>query len=257
MVDMKKYDELYSKIMRRLNSSKVKNTNEVVSMYDVACAVNEAMSLYNILLVKSQDRIIKKLNKSLGYGLLTPSFVKKSLPRVSKIANTIDENGDAFVCIYFEDGNSIFVTGNSEFATIFNTTFTGSEVLDFVKFNKETFNIYLGCLKEFASNYPGVKVNFGPWCKNSIDQKLDDGFMACTVGVVNPEDTQIGFASMYDHSLATDRTKKYAELYDYVAFYNEELLKKSAVNVNDLNPFVRACVSQYLNIEDNSLTLSK
>ena len=73
-----------------------------------------------------------------------------------------------------------------------------------------------------------------------------------------PENTQLIFSSLENQSLACDKTKKYGELYDYIAFYNEEVLGKTSINTNELNPFVKTCVEQYLsNVEDISFTLSK
>ena len=253
---MKKYDELYKKIMERLNSTKIESTNEVVSALDVRNAVYEAMSLYNVLLSNSTERTTIKLNKSIGYGRIT--FSKKRLPKVKEVINTIDENADAFVCIYFEDGNKIVLTGDSETVKVFYTTLNADDVIEFVNVNKEIFNIYLGCLKEFSMNYPGIKMNFGQDVKNLYDQKINDGLLSCTISMSKPENTQLIFSSLENQSLACDKTKKYGELYDYIAFYNEEVLGKTSINTNELNPFVKTCVEQYLsNVEDISFTLSK
>lgn len=253
---MKNYDELYSKIMRRLNSAKIQSTSEVVSAADVRDAVYEAMSLYNVILSVSTENTAKKLNRSIGYGRIT--LGKKRLPKVKSIYNTIDENAEAFVSVYFENKGKIILTGDEGSVKVFNTTLNTNDVIDFVNANKEIFSIYLGCLKEFASNYPSVKMNFGQNAKNTYDQKIDDGFLSCTVQLTEPEKTQVLFSSIMDQSLSADKTSTYGELYDYVSFYNDEILQKIAINTSELNPFVKACVEQYLNNkEDISFTLSK
>lgn len=253
---MDKYDKLYSKIMTRLNSKKIESTNEVVSVGDVRDAIYEAMSLYNVILATSTINTVKKLNRSIGYGKI--SFSKKRLPKVKEVINTIDENSDAFVCVYFEDGNKLVLTGDAETVKVFHTTLNANDVIEFVNVNKEIFNIYLGCLKDFSASYPGIKMNFGTNVKNLYDQTVTDGFLGATIKIINPENTQLTFVTEEERDTAIEHSKKYSELYDYIAFYNEEALYKTAVNTNELNPFVKACVEQYLNnTEDISFTLSK
>lgn len=253
---MKTYDELYSKIMKKLNSKIIESTQEVVSAADVRDAVYEAMSLYNIILATSTVNTIKQLNRSIGYGRIT--FSKKKLPKVKDVINTVDENSSAFVNIYFEDGNKIVLTGDSTTVKIIHTTLKSNDVIDFVNANKDTFNIYLGCLEDFTISYPGVKMNFGQNVKNDYDQEINDGFLSCTVSVVSPEKTQLIFSSLMEQSLSNDNVPRYGELYDYIFYYNDEILHKVAINTNELNPFVKACTEQYLkNKNDISFTLSK
>lgn len=253
---MDKYDKLYSKIMTRLNSKRIESTNEVASVGDIRDAVYEAMSLYNVILASSTINTAKKLNRSIGYGKL--SFRKKRLPKVKEVINTIDENSDAFVCVYFEDGNKLILTGDAESVKVFHTTLNSDDVIEFVNVNKEIFNIYLGCLKDFSTNYPGIKMNFGINVENLYNQTVHDGFLGATIKITEPENTKLTFVSSEERDIAVEHSKKYSELYDYIAFYNEEALYKTAVNTNELNPFVKACVEQYLNkTEDISFTLSK
>lgn len=253
---MNKYDVLYQKIIARLNEKRIESTNEVVSAGDVRDAIYNAMSLYNVILSASTVNTTKNLNRSIGYGRLT--FSKKRLPKVKEVINTIDENSDAFVCVYFEDGNKIVLTGDGLTANIFHTTFDSENTIAFVNANKEIFNIYLGCLKDFASMYPGIKMNFGQNVQNNYNQEINDGFLSTTININNPENAQVIFSSLEEQTLANEDSKKYSELYDYIAFYNEEVLYKIAINTNELNPFVKSCVESYLKIqEDTSFTLSK
>ena len=88
--------------------------------------------------------------------------------------------------------------------------------------------------------------------------EINDGFLSTTININNPENAQVIFSSLEEQTLANEDSKKYSELYDYIAFYNEEDLYKIAINTNELNPFVKSCVESYLNIqEDTSFTLSK
>jgi hypothetical protein len=74
----------------------------------------------------------------------------------------------------------------------------------------------------------------------------------------NPENTQTTFSLYTDHETANQDSKKYSELHDYIAFYNDEFLRKIAINTSDLNPFVKQCVEQYLSHKDDiPFTLSK
>ena len=255
---MDKYQELFEKTMRRLNGERIESSEEVVSVGTVVKSVSQAMELYNIILVKSQDGIIKRLNRSIGYRKFTPKTYKKSLPRVADLINSVDEKGNVSVLVLFEDGNKATVCGDSENVNVDSTTLVGGDIIDFVVANKETFNIYLGTLKEFAMNYPGVKVDFNKNSKNESDQVLNDGFLSCDIKIVCPEKSGLIFSSMDDHYLSVTKTRRYGEIHDYLSFYNEEFMDKTSVNVGDLNPFIKSCVSEYLTMSDDiNLTLSK
>ena len=49
---MDKYDQLYGRIMEKLNSSKVKNNEEVVSAKFVSDSVSHVMAQYNNVLTR-------------------------------------------------------------------------------------------------------------------------------------------------------------------------------------------------------------
>lgn len=258
---MERYDDLYNKIINKLNSRRIENSREVVSAKFVEDSVRYTMEQYNNALYKNQAETIKLMNKSLGYGKFTGKGVKKGIARVANIINKVTANGDVLSVVVLEDGNTITLSGNYNKVRIVESTLSGSYVVEAVSKWKYAFCIWFGALEDFAFNFPGQEMMFGENIKNEVDQVIDDGFMKCTINVVEPEKTFMAFSDIKDYMLSVRRCKKYGELYDYVSFYNEEIKAKTGIAVEDLNPFVKSCVLSYLSsleqTDDIELTLSK
>lgn len=258
---MERYDDLYKKIIGRLNSSRIQNNREVVSAKFVEDSVRYTMEQYNNALIKNQAETIKLMNKSLGYTFLTSKSAKKGIARVVNIINKVTEDGNVYSVVVLEDGNTITLSGNYKNVYIVDSTLPGGQIIDAVAKWKYAFCIWFGALEDFAFNFPGVEMNFSENVKNVHDQEINDGFMKCTVSMTEPEKTQAIFSSIEEYMLSVKRCKKYGELYDYVSFYNEEIKAKMGISVDKLNPFVRSCVLSHLSSleqsDDNKLTLSK
>lgn len=258
---MERYDDLYKKIIGRLNSSRIQNNREVVSAKFVEDSVRYTMEQYNNALIKNQAETIKLMNKSLGYTFLTSKSAKKGIARVVNIINKVTEDGNVYSVVVLEDGNTITLSGNYKNVYIVDSTLPGGQIVDAVAKWKYAFCIWFGALEDFAFNFPGVEMNFSENVKNVHDQEINDGFMKCTVSMTEPEKTQAIFSSIEEYMLSVRRCKKYGELYDYVSFYNEEIKAKMGISVDKLNPFVRSCVLSHLSSleqsDDNKLTLSK
>ena len=258
---MERYDDLYKKIIGRLNSSRIQNNREVVSAKFVEDSVRYTMEQYNNALIKNQAETIKLMNKSLGYTFLTSKSAKKGIARVVNIINKVTEDGNVYSVVVLEDGNTITLSGNYKNIYIVDSTLPGGQIVDAVAKWKYAFCIWFGALEDFAFNFPGVEMNFSENVKNVHDQEINDGFMKCTVSMTEPEKTQAIFSSIEEYMLSVRRCKKYGELYDYVSFYNEEIKAKMGISVDKLNPFVRSCVLSHLSSleqsDDNKLTLSK
>lgn len=258
---MERYDDLYKKIIGRLNSSRIQNNREVVSAKFVEDSVRYTMEQYNNALIKNQAETIKLMNKSLGYTFLTSKSAKKGIARVVNIINKVTEDGNVYSVVVLEDGNTIALSGNYKNVYIVDSTLPGGQIIDAVAKWKYAFCIWFGALEDFAFNFPGVEMSFSKNVKNVHDQEINDGFMKCTVSMTEPEKTQAIFSSIEEYMLSVKRCKKYGELYDYVSFYNEEIKAKMGISVDKLNPFVRSCVLSHLSSleqsDDNKLTLSK
>ena len=258
---MERYDDLYKKIIGRLNSSRIQNNREVVSAKFVEDSVRYTMEQYNNALIKNQAETIKLMNKSLGYTFLTSKSAKKGIARVVNIINKVTEDGNVYSVVVLEDGNTITLSGNYKNVYIVDSTLPGGQIVDAVAKWKYAFCIWFGALEDFAFNFPGVEMSFSENVKNVHDQEINDGFMKCTVSMTEPEKTQAIFSSIEEYMLSVKRCKKYGELYDYVSFYNEEIKAKMGISVDKLNPFVRSCVLSHLSSleqsDDNKLTLSK
>ena len=254
---MNRYDEIYLEIRKRLDGPVAQSNSEMVSMMDVINSVQQELGLYNTLLVKRQERLVKKINRDLGYTRFTPSFVVKKLPRVINIVNSVSDAGEVFVKVLFEDNNELVLTGTSNNVSIYSCTCMNEEINNFVKKYNDVFSINLGSLISFASEYPGMSMEFGQNCTNILDQKIDDGFISYNLNIANPMNSSVSLLSLDDCVIATTHHKKYGKLYDYISFYGEEFLSKCVVNVNELNPFIKDCVLKYLSLnKDEDFTLS-
>ena len=256
--DQRKYDRLYKLIMDRLNSEVVVSTEEQISMYEIIECVQNEMHLYNLILLNNLEKSIRNLNRNNGYTRLTPKFVCKDLPRITDMANYITKEGIPYIHIMFTNGRKIVLTGDTFNVRIVSSDFGSSETIDFVNYNTDIFSIYCGTMLEFAQNFPGIEMAWGKEVKNKMEQTLTDGFISYRLRQTYTSLSTPVFASEEHNDLAITHNKKHSELFDYIAFYSEEVLKKSKVNVNTLNPFVQECLNRkkaLLN-EDN-FTLSK
>lgn len=258
---MEKYDDLFSKIMAKLHSPKVVNSCEVVSAKFVEDSVRYTMEQYNNALYKNQEEIIKLMNKSLGYTRFSIFNSSKPFSRVVNIINKVTKEGNVLSTIELEDGNTITLSGNYMNVYIVDTTVATNDVIDAVAKWKNAFRVWFGALEDFAANFPGQEMSFGKNVKTNPDQEINDGFVKCTVTMNEPEKTSMVFSSTQEYMLAVRRCKKYGELYDYIAFYNEEIKEKTGIAVEELNPFVKSCVLSHLSslqqTDDIKLTLSK
>lgn len=257
--DQRKYDRLFNEIMQRLNSERVISTKEEISMYDVVESVLNEMYLYNLILQNNLERSIKKLNRNNGYTmLLTPKYICKKLPRIVDMANYITKDGVPYIHIMFTNNRKIVLTGDSFNVRVESTDFNSSETIDFINYNTDIFSIYCGTMKDFAENFPGIEMAWGHNVNNKMKQTLDDGFISYTVRPTNPTSSQPVFTSKENNEISTKHNKKHGELYDYLAFYSEEILRKSKVNIEDLNPFMQTCIKRHLGFEKEvNFTLSK
>lgn len=256
--DQRKYDRLFQQIMERLNSKRVESTNEETSMYDVVESVYNEMYIYNLILLHNLGKSIKKLNRNNGYTVLTPKYICKKLPRIVDIANYVTKDGVPYIYIMFTNDRKIVLTGDSFNVRVVSTDFESSETIDFVNYNTDIFSIYCGTMLDFATNFPNIEMAWGKHVNNKSTQTLSDGFISYTVKPTSPSSSNPIFSSTENIELSTTHNKKHGELYDYLAFYPEEILRKSKVNINDLNPFIKTCTKRYLGIEkENNFTLSK
>ena len=129
---MERYDDLYKKIIGRLNSSRIQNNREVVSAKFVEDSVRYTMEQYNNALIKNQAETIKLMNKSLGYTFLTSKSTKKGIARVVNIINKVTEDGNVYSVVVLEDGNTITLSGNYKNVYIVDSTLPGGQIIDAV-----------------------------------------------------------------------------------------------------------------------------
>ena len=214
------------------------------------------------MVITSKDneiiKSIKKLNRNNGYKKTTPKFIRKKLPRIIDMANYITKEGVPYIHIMFTNDKKMVLTGDSFGVRVVSTDFESCDTIDFINYNTDIFSIYCGTMLDFAQNFPGIEMAWGKNTNNKMKQTITDGFISCTIRPTNPTLPQPIFAQNENNELATKHNKKHGELYDYLAFYSEEILRKTKVNVNELNPFIKACLNRYLRLEEEkNFTLSK
>lgn len=239
---MKEHDNLYSKIIERLNSSDVESDNQIVSAFDIRNALSDSLAFYNYLFVKNSSLLVKELNRSIEYTFVP--FVRAF--KINFINFFINESGEVFIVLYLNDNKFIKITGDQFSAKLYGDNSLDIDCDSFVKKNNDILRVYLGFLKEFSEKYPGVAMNFGTRSNNKNDIVINDGFMYCKIRLGNPDDAQVLFSSLDDHYVSVSHSKKYGKLDDYLGYYNNEFLKKMYTNVDELNPFVKKCVIEYL-----------
>ena len=107
----------------------------------------------------------------------------------------------------------------------------------------------LAVLETFKNTYPNIDYKWDINNPSEYDKQIiNDGFIEAKVSLNKIPNLFASFSSKEDLILSRTNTKSDGEIYDYLEFYNDEILKKTEVNINDLNPLYREIIGKSLNL---------
>ena len=74
---------------------------------------------------------------------------------------------------------------------------------------------------------------------------VGDDFISAKLNLQNLNGPTVYFTNSEDFGLASYKDNTHNELYDYISFYNDEVMKKTEVSIDDLDPTIQFFVRNY------------
>ena len=240
-----KYYDFKRRLFERLYTNEVNPSIDEVSIYDVLNTMGEMLKPYNFVFVSNLDKEIDEMNRKNGYNFLVPDYKNKSLRRIGNISFNAQSDGYYYARVTFVDGFGKTI-GTCD---VDNTIKVGNADEEIIR-NKKYFVKYLDALNAFVTSFPGLEYRWdvtNPYVK---PQYIGDEFLQSKLDLNNLENPTISLTNMNDIAIATIKHKpENGELYDYISFYDKEVMKKTPVQVEELDPFVKNIVINKLNLE--------
>jgi len=241
-----KIEKLRLKVEKRIRGNNLENQNCTLNGKELNDMIVSAFSKYNVVLIDKVKNDTKSINKSIAQG----RFFNKKVPYIASMTPTVYEDGRQEIIITFEVDHKF--KGMAFVDSDLNITFeflrgelSIQDTLKYLKKNNSNFETYFRVLGEFACEYQGFAYEFGNSDKNANDiYKIDDGFISVTFDLRKPEQTRATLSKMEDLELARIKSPKYGEVYDFVEFYNQSILKSISVNEDELNPLYKKIVEK-------------
>lgn len=251
------FDKLYIKIINRLNSDDVVSQGDIVSLKDIQDACNEKLGVYNKYLIYDVPYIIKLINKN----AFSFSRLRKIYPNLTNIKSYVTDTGNVYVrCIFKKEYEVKYIlfSKDKDSIEICNSNFEKGEDIEFLKRNSCVLMSILSVLELFVKDYPNVEYIWNKDYRNMLDQDISDNEFISEIHLNHPENTCVTFLNKDEYCIAGTKSYKYGELYDYLEFYKDAFLRKTAVNINDLDPFIKEIVKDYLdNKKTHSIKMTK
>ena len=249
--DFKKgYDNFSKKFFTRLNGEEFVPSGDEVSIYSVVSTLRDKYGVYNNIFFNKLTKNINSINFSNGYSFLTAAETEKKLRRVGNIGFYVDENGYYYCKVYYVDGKGK-VTGTTDVDNFIRVGASDDELNK----NKSIFTHYLDNLSKFAVENPGVEFRWDKLNPQVEAKYVGDDFINVKLDLYNIDNVKASFVNPTDFFYADYNSKEHGEINDYVFFYSDEILKKSSLNVNDLDPFIKKSISKELSLGGDTLHL--
>ena len=245
-----KFEILKEKIEERLSAPNVIEDNEIISLHTLQEALKSGMQEYNTILVDDANDLANKINKQTGLN----RFFKGEYPVIKSFSPILDEEGKCHIEVLLADNDNRYVgKANIDDRLRINYDFlrTGYSKYKTTKLLKEyhlKYLYYYDIMEKFSKEYPNTRFE---WNNNyeEANAKIDDGFLVAYYDLCDLSKTAVSFSNFDDLNTARVHTKKYGELYDYIAFYQERIMRRTPVNINDLSDLYQKIARKQLNLE--------
>ena len=242
-----KYLDFKDRLFLKLRSSFVERTNDVVSMYDVFDAVSKKFGLYNAILIDNLDKEIKLMNVNNGFFLLLDSFNKKNR-RIGDIKFHVQKDGYYYCEVIYVDENGKEIGRTN----VDNTVKVGNADKEVLR-NSKYFEKYLGYLGVFAEYNHDMEYIWDRKHPYVEPQVIGDDFLNAKLDLNKTNYTHAFLANKNDFKFALYKHCEYGLLEDHVDFYNDELMKKTPVEINKLDSFVQDIVRKQYDLENGKI----
>ena len=228
---VEKSNNLRSKFLSRLNGDFFVSSGDEVSIYEVVKTLYDSYGFFNFCFFDKLEKAIQKINRSNGYHILGKN--NNPLKRVGNIGFYVEEDGYYYCRVYYVDERGR-VTGYTDVDNTIKVNASDEELNK----NKKVFNDYLSYLDLFTTAYPGKSFRWDKLNPIAEVKELGDGFLSCKIDpyIYNMKQARMNFAKAEDSRIA-------GSLYEYIDMYNEEIMKKSSLNKEDLDPMIKEMIN--------------
>lgn len=261
MYDEKDIEEVRKKILKRLDSSIVESDEETTSFYNILEACKSEFEPYTIYFRDNINKYGNKLNRK---SKLENAIGMKSLSILYVVPEVI--NGKSRVDIYlqnsFEDKVGIVRIENDETLNLIDfdeSLLSSKNNAKYINGLQRIFSPFLKVLNTFSENYDGIDYSWN--VVNTNGEAIMDAEDDFLKGRINLNELSRSYVTLKDLSnmiVSSMKSKNYGIVYDYIEFYQDALMKRLPVRIDELNPLFRKILNKYLNIkEDKKLMLEK
>ena len=246
------YTELYTKICDKLDSDDVIDESDEISAYTLANTICTGMNYYNYFLISGIEKLIKTKNKKISLSSMFRS--NYPVPYIYNICPGIKEKGDKYIDIYFTNalfnrkiGKAVIDSNMGINMEYLSDEYDKEKTLKFLNDSLELFKSFMDVLDTFKEQYPEASFE---WNNNSKDSKevIDDGFNTVSLDLEHPNFPVVSLSNLDDVSIAKTYSKKHGELYEYMDFFKDSIMKKIKVNINDLNSLYQIIVKEQMKL---------
>lgn len=248
-----KFDNLYIKIVEKLGSKDIQTQGDIINLEDLKKACNEGLKKYNFYLIDQIPNRIKEINRHSRSNQFP--YIEKDYPTLTNIKSYVLDDDNFYIRCTFQKENGLdfilFSLNENNEVIICSTSLKNGEDKKFLCKNNIVISSMLNVLQSFINEFPKVEYTWDKDHRNAFDQSISDGVFTSEIFLNYPDKTYLGLKSAEDCITATTRTYKYGELYDYLSMYQDSYIRKTAININDLNPFIKLLVDKYLKNENN------
>ena len=247
-----KFDVLHYKINERLNKPNVTSSGDNMSLYDLKLHLLADFYKWEIAFVKDVEQnasLINKVARKKNFLSKRERKVPYILAVYPRVNSSLIPEIEVCLCNAYGNyrGKAIF-RGAGELFDLDLTTdeFSYSNTVKFLYLFKDFFETTLNYLRGFKEEYPDMEFEWNDrlFHKNAI-QDIGDGFIEGHFNLNHLENASCNLQDPDDGELS-DKDGPYSELQDYIGMYQKEFMKKTEININDLNPLYHAIVKKSL-----------
>ena len=255
--------KLRNSVLNKLNSDSIEDNNECISLETLNEILKVKLGKYNKYFKEVPLKRAKKINNKTKFSRL----FKESL-YIYNVIPKIDENGNSIVEVDFVNddnryrgGMSIYRTNDKDCAYEQRNVYLtlnyeknpniNEYINNYLNMCFETFKDLLDLLDEFKKENPNVSFEWDFYKYEPRRVEIVDGIFT---GVINLDDldrSHVCLKEKKDIELSRIKTKQFGYLDEYIAFNNDEFIKKICVVIDELEPNIKTLVKSYLKLEDD------
>jgi hypothetical protein len=238
-MNSEEFYKVKNKLYTKFGQKEVKSSGDTASLYDLKSSIKESLGSYNDFFEKKRKRIKKIFSRN------------KNLPKINSIDFYNSISGPRVAINFCEFGvtYSLVIHENMMY-DLYKDLFSNVPNINktICRCKKDIMESTMK-LREFESEFPRLSYSFSDNIVDSNDVFVyEDDEFNYRFRLSRPEEVHIAFKDKDDFITALSENN--GEIYEYVIFYEDEILKKTEININDIsNSYFKYFLCKYLGID--------